>query len=121
MFRKKDLTIETHEDSVYMKIWNEVSAANFKIVRIVEDVLVKREVINLYPTGPDKDLAQNDFETAQQFLLNAIADYDDLKRELFEYYKLNKDKLNKTIDWIPSTMTNSHTIVEIAYRNFLTK
>jgi hypothetical protein len=83
----------------------------------VNDVITKKNVIDLYPDGPDKNRAIKDFQEAQKSLLCAIGNYDGRMRDVKEFYTENYDK--GTLNWRnPDTYGKSHAIVEGVYRNY---
>lgn len=87
------------------------------LINAVERVIISKNVVDLYPEGADKIKAMTDLNTRKHILICVIGEYDSMLRDLAEIEKKRKDEINILIP----RFSNSHEIVEIAYRNFFYK
>lgn len=80
-------------------------------------VALKRDVLSLYPAGPDRNAAEIDFAEEQRKLRNCIGAVDGRLADMTRYYKNNYSKLETENLHSPETYPTSHAIIELAYRN----
>ena len=85
------------------------------LISHVKNMIVKKEVINLYPDGADKKAAIKDFEKEQQHLLCRIGEYDDYRQQ---YINMMKRYQSEGIELNHSVPATSHWIIEYAYKSF---
>ena len=118
MFMKKKKTVQpTYYDNQLKSLIEDWMAARDHLISSVERCITRKGVIDLYPDGADKKLAQADLETAQRILLNRIAAYDLLRTKISQF---PTDKC-KVMHYNANGLAKSHEIVEIAYRNYFRK
>ena len=113
---KKKIEINLFDEEMNNK--NEaVFSAKESIRNKVYDAIIKKGVIDLYPEGPDKKKAVEDFEKAQKSLICSIGAYDSAVAEYKRYYTNNFEKISTK--WIaPGDFGTSHTLVEMYYRHY---
>ena len=103
--KRKDFQIQFFEDRRNLR-------------ECTKKVFVKKEVINLYPEGPDKEKAKLDLDKAQYSLLCTIGAYDNTLNEYKNFCLENKEKFQSTIDWtMPLFETTSHNVIESTYES----
>lgn len=112
MFNKKKKKIDPHENQINFFL-SQIKDAEIYLQAAVEAVLYKKNVIDVYPSGADKNRAQEELEDARVSLLLKIARYDDCRARYFEY--LEKNKLPCYAYPYP---TDSHILVEIFVYNY---
>lgn len=115
MFKKNKIIPNTYDRQLKQLLveWQENRDL---LIGQVNILITKKNVIDLYPEGADKNKAIEDFKARQRFLLNYIARYDDTYNQLmtFDYSKCAETISAK---WQYEKAT-SHNIIEIAYNNF---
>ena len=118
MFKKK--VSDTVADRMVYEAEELVQSAKNRLIGAVQQVIIKRGVIDLYPEGPDQERAKEHLKKAKFSLLCAIGNYDG---RLQEY----KNALNKNEEWRKTTIGKrcqfipSHEVIEIAYLEFFKK
>ena len=118
MFKKKIEEINKYDRRMnkYIGRMHEISK---ELEAAVQDVIIKKEVIDLYPSGADQQKTKVDLQTAKNKLICIIAEYDSTLNEIKKYYIVNKDNFVEYANWYPSMLSDSHKMVEIFYRNFI--
>lgn len=95
--------------------------AYIRLKKATETVIIKKNVIDLYPEGADKAVANTSFKTAQNELICAIGHYDSTRADSQEYYQ-EHDKNNFYKDWSAiCSLKTSHALIEEIYENFFKK
>lgn len=93
--------------------------AETQLEKRAERVIVCRGVIDLYPSGPDRDRAVKDCEVARNFMLYAADRVDVLRKQMIDYIAEHENDFVVTAKWIsPLDDAPSHTIIERVYRDF---
>ena len=120
--RKTQLSQRTYHDNVLQDKYDEFQRAAHQLTETVEDVIIKKEVVALYPDGADKKAAVSDLEQAQYTMICAIGHYDSTRADVQRYYR-EHDKSDFCINWGNTIfpLKNSHTAIEKAYVNFFKK
>lgn len=119
--RKTQLPQRTFYDSVLEDKYDEFLRVTHRLIETVEDVIIKKEVIALYPDGSDKKVAIRTCEEAQNAMVCAIGHYDSVRADCQRYYR-EHDKSDFYKNWSEiRSLKNSHTVIEEAYANFLKK
>lgn len=90
-----------------------------RLIARVNDVIVKKGVIDLYPEGPDQQRAIKDLDAAKYALICAIGYYDGRLQELTQWFESNREQLNDYYYSTPDRYARSHFIVELAYKKTL--
>ena len=104
---KKKIEINLFDEEMNNK--NEaVFSAKESIRNKVYDAIIKKGVIDLYPEGPDKKKAVEDFEKAQKSLICSIGAYDSAVAEYKRYYTNNFEKISKLQLLHPRNRTSVH-------------
>ena len=118
MFKKKVEEINKYDRRMnkYISRMHEISK---ELEAAVQDVIIKKEVIDLYPPGADQQKTKVDLQTAKNKLICIIAEYDSTLNEINKYYVVNKDNFVEYVNWYPGMLSDSHKMVEIFYRNFV--
>jgi hypothetical protein len=116
--KKKNEVFDTANDLLVKRIANELAEAHCLINERVKIVIIRNEVIELYPNGADKEKAKADAEKAKQSLLSAIAVYDDAACRYNQ--AIIKDNRKTTLDYRNHSLT-SHEVVEKAYEYLIRK
>lgn len=80
-----------------------------RLYKQIKEILIKQGVINIYPIGADRDKAKKDLESAKQYLLCIIAEYDDKSRQ-YNNCKKNYPEY-KDVDFV-----SSHELIERYYK-----
>jgi len=95
--------------------------AYIRLQKATENVIIKKNVIDLYPEGADKAVANISFKTAQNELICAIGHYDNIRTDSQEYYQ-EHDKSDFYKNWSGiCSLKTSHTVIEETYTNFFKK
>lgn len=102
--RREDLHIEVLDKQDWLE-------------KCAKQVIVKNGVINLYPEGPDKEVAKEESEKAKKSLLTAIGSYDGIRCDMIQYIKKHSNDFVTTVRW-PLNYITSHEIIERAYARF---
>lgn len=120
MFLKKHSQPEwTPADRQRERLLLDYFAAETNLEEKAKAAIVRKDVIDLYPDGPDKDRAIKDFEAAQHSLLCAIGTVDGLRNDMRSYIAAHEKDFEATARWaVPSVNISSHTIIEKVYRDF---
>lgn len=114
MFKK---TILPNEYDMHLKeLINEFDDKRNDLMAQIPQLITKKNVIELYPDGADKNKAIADFEQTKQSLLTYIGAYDNIYNQLmrFDYSRCQEMRTNK----YQFKSATSHSIIEIAYSNF---
>lgn len=109
MFKKKSKNMDTLADKNLRAINNEVVSAYERLEETIKRVVLKKEVIDIYPEGVDKQRAIKEYRFEQECLLAAIAYYDDVKNK-FNTYLNNGFERKTTAHWRPWKI--SHVVIE---------
>lgn len=80
----------------------------------IREVIVKKEVIEIYPDGADKSQAIKDYHFEQQYLLILVGRYDYLRDEINNFLDNNKETRKTTAGYGRITQS-SHDKIEIIY------
>lgn len=121
MFGKKEKIIATYEDKKAKDLNLAVGEAGRALRERVEKVIVCKDVIELYPEGPDKNKAIKDLEQAKYSLLCAIGHYDSALSEYKNYLIATQDKRVTTVYYNAHSWSTSHQIIENQYKHFVFK
>lgn len=113
MFKKKNRDMETSADITLRAINNQVVEAYDRLKETVKRNVVKKEVIDIYPDGEDKEKAIKEYNFEQKCLLKDIAYYDDMRNK-FNTFLNNKFERKVTAHWKP--WKTSHEVVECVYK-----
>lgn len=89
--------------------------AQAQLYDVVELVETRRLAIEVYPKGPDKEIAEENLHIAKQGLTKAINKYNAAARAYNEALMKEADILPKT--WHP-TRLSAHQQVEFAVKSF---
>lgn len=117
MFKKTVKLLDTAADRRVKNLSRQLSDARCQIESAVENCIIKNGVINLYPPeSPDREKASKDAKNARMRLLNNIAQYDNLMVQ-YSNALSNSEERKTTINWT-NNHSDSHKLVEIAYKNF---
>lgn len=118
MFKKK-IEERNEYDSIMTDYLIKEGKSSRALDAAVQDVIIKNGVIDLYPSGADKEKAKVDLQTAKNRLLCAIGKHDSILSEIERYYVVNKYNFVEYSKWYPGLLADSHKMVEIFYRNFI--
>lgn len=113
MFKKKK-DLNTPADRRLKTLYEQFLDVSNYLNKSVRQVIVKKEIIEIYPEGADKDKAIEDYKFEQQHLLALIGEYDDLRNQVGNLIKTTKEKRNTTITW--HTPQTSHERIEQIYK-----
>lgn len=113
MFKKKK-DPNTLADLRLKNLWEQYLDVSNYLNKTVRDIIVKKEVIEIYPEGADKDEAIKDYEFEQQHLIALIGEYDDLRNQIDNFIKTTKERRETTITWY--TPQTSHERIETIYK-----
>lgn len=113
MFKKKK-DPSTPADLQLQNLWEQHLSISNYLNKSVRKIIVKKEVIAIYPNGADKEKAIKDYELEQQHLLALIGEYDDLRNQIDNLIKKTKEERYTTIDW--HTPQTSHERIELIYK-----
>lgn len=102
-------------DEEYEKMATIVSEAKERLLGLTRKVIIRKEVISLYPEGPDQEQAIKDYENAKHSLLCAIGNYDGRLNELKQYFVQHREEITQPA----RRFVSSHEIVEIGYEQFI--
>ena len=95
--------------------------AYIRLKEATEAVIIKKNVIDLYPDGADKNAAISSFKSAQIELICAIGHYDSTRADSRDYYQ-EQDKNDFYKDWSAiRSLKTSHALIEEIYENFFKK
>ena len=111
--RKKEVTQTTALDRKVMEAFKVIHESRDALENKVLDVILKNCVVALYPEGADKAKAIVDTEQAKQYMVNAIAQYDEAMRELNHVLALEGER-KTTAEW-GNHFCDSHKIIENVY------
>lgn len=114
MFKKKKKDLDTPADFQLKRLYEPFYDVVKEIYVTIREVIVKEEVIKIYPDGTDKDKAIKDYHFEQQHLLALIGEYDDLRNQIDNFIKNNKEERKTTMRW--NTPVTSHKKVETIYK-----
>lgn len=118
MFNKK-MKIEANSyDTNFYDYWKEWQYSAECLQARVREVIVKINVVSLYPEGADRNIAEEDAYKEQKILLNYIAAYDTARNNLIKYQKENYKNLSKYQSWAREDYITSHKIIEQTYLDF---
>lgn len=120
MFLKKHQKQEwSQADLERQRLLCDYFKAENQLEKQVEEVIVRKGVIDLYPDGLDKDLAVKDFEAAQRSLISAICAMDSRRNEEKSFIEDHEKDFVVTAQWeVPSLNISSHAVIERVYRDF---
>lgn len=96
----------------------EYQNAYVRLKEATEAIIIKKNVIDLYPDGADKTAAITSFKSAQLELICAIGHYDSTRADSRDYYQEhNENDFYK--NWsVLCSLKNSHELIEEIYENF---
>lgn len=112
--KKKDKDLDTPADLQLKMLYEPFYDVEKRLNSTIREVIVKKEVIKIYPNGADKDEAIKNYHFEQQHLLALIGEYDDLRNQIDNFIKNNKEE-RKTTMYLSVPMT-SHKKVETIYK-----
>lgn len=95
---------------------DEVIKITQRLYKQVKEIMIKQGVIDIYPTGTDQDKAKKDLESAKQYLLCIINEYDD-KNQQYNNSKKNYPEY-KSVDY-PSSHEQIETYYKLITKNIL--
>lgn len=102
-------------DEEYERMTTIVSEAKKQLLGVIRKVIIRKEVISLYPEGPDQEQAIKDYEDAKHSLLCAIGNYDGRLNELKQYFVQHREEITQPA----LRFASSHEIIEIGYEQFV--
>lgn len=114
MFKKKNKDLNTPADLQLKRLYEPFHKVEKEIYATIREVIVKEEVIKIYPDGADKDKAIKDYHFEQRHLLALIGEYDDLRNQIDNFIKNTKEERKTTSHW--STPMTSHKTIETIYK-----
>lgn len=114
MFRKKNKSLDTPADLRLKELYYPLINLREKFDLTVRNIIIKKEVIKIYPNGADKDKAIKDYKFEQQHLIAIIGEYDDLRNQIDNFIKKNKEERKITAHW--TTPETSHERIETIYK-----
>lgn len=112
MFKKKK-DPDTPADLRLRVLWEQHLNISCYLKEVVGKIITKKEIIEIYPEGADKDKAIKDLKFEQQHLLTLMAEYDDLRNQIDNLIKKTKEERETTIAW--RTPLTSHERIERIY------
>ena len=119
--RENKINGDTFLDKEIRTCVNSLKEFNQLLTTKVEKVIIANGVINLYPEGSaDKQKAIADAAKAKNNMVNTLANYDNLYATLRRLLTTDGER-NTTIYWTIDRWSESHEIIECAYRNFYRK
>ena len=114
MFRKSNST------NIYYirfrQLVNELREKREDLIARVQELIAKKNVIDLYPEGADKNAAIVAFESKQKTLLNYIAQYDNVLIRIANY---DASKCEPPVNQHFYSKESSHDVIEEAYKMFM--
>ena len=111
--RKKNKEIDYRVEK-YNELCDAIQEAKDRLFNAVSKAIVKTEVVNIYPEGPDKNRAIKDSEQAKHYLLCAIESYNGRMQEAQEYYANNEEVLENHL--YHDRFLPSHELIECIYQ-----
>lgn len=109
--------IRSYYDTMMNDCYNAVYEAKERLFAKAQEVITKKNVIDLYPEGADKKAAIKALDDAKYSLLCAIGNYDGRLNEARQYYINNHDNFQE--HWAtPDRFAKSHDLIENAYRDY---
>ena len=95
--------------------------AYIRLKKATEAVIIKKNVIDIYPDGVDKDAAVASLKSAQIELICAIGNYDSTRTDTRDYYQ-EHDTSDFYKNWgVIRSLKTSHAVIEEIYKNFFKK
>ena len=82
MFKRKQKEKNTLADLQLRTLWEQHLDVSNYLNKVVRKIITKKEIIEIYPDGADKDEAIKDYKFEQQHLLTLMAEYDDLRNQI---------------------------------------
>lgn len=107
MFKKKQ---EIKKNPLLEQLESRLTDVSYYMYKQVENIILKQRVINIYPTGADRDKVEDEIRTLQHHLIGLIGEYDDLFRQYNEAKKIYKDCKSRDLP-------DSHTRIEQYYKS----
>lgn len=118
-FKKGSQPVETEADKIRARLLHQLFAAQNHLEECAELVIVRQGVIDLYPDGPDKKLAESDLAKAKYSLLCAIGTADGIRTDLLRHIKEHSHEFVATADWnVPDGESASHKVIERTWKKF---
>ena len=115
MFKKQKQNLDTPADLQLKELYYPFIDLRDEFYSTIRKVIVKEEVIKIYPDGVDKDKAIKDYRFEQQHLLALIGEYDDLRNQIDNYIKKTRKERQTTAHW--TTPKTSHERIEQIYES----
>lgn len=118
MFGRKEKKYNPYDEDC-LNLHQTVVEAGKRLLEATQKVIIKKNVIDLYPAGPDQIAAIKEYNKSQHTLLCAIGNYDGRLREFNEYLAKHRNQLEEYSCW--NSPLTSHEIIENAYEQFIKK
>lgn len=118
MFFKKNTVKSTNEDEYLEKLLLETIKARKLLIEKVNQLIVSKGVIELYPEGPDILKAEKKFKKLQKDLTDLIKKYEGNIKKYCQYYEETIDKRVTTSEWQANPFSSSYEEIEEAYSDF---
>lgn len=119
--RKKEKNVNKYYDEKFEEYLNQLEDAAWNLQKVVEEVLVKKDAVEVYPEGPDKEKAKQDLEKAKYSLICHVGAVDARQQEAIDYYTTHFDKLKEFNYKHPNKYFTSHEIIENTIKNYYRK
>jgi len=119
MFRRKEKNYNPYDEDC-RNLHQTVVEAGKRLLEATQKVIIKKNVIDLYPVGPDQDAAIEEYHESQRTLLCAIGNYDGRLQEFNQYLAKHRNQLEEEYSCWNSPLT-SHKIIENVYEQFVRK
>lgn len=118
MFRRKEKNYNPYDEDC-RNLHQIVVEAGKRLLEATQKVIIKKNVIDLYPVGPDQNAAIKEYHESQHTLLCAIGNYDGRLQEFNEYLAKHRNQLEEYSCW--NSPLTSHEIIENVYEQFIRK
>lgn len=120
LFRKKKKIKVPESHHICDCMVEELTNAGKAVRECVREMLVRKNVIDLYPEGRNKNAVMVQYKKKQEILISAINEYDFYRIKLINFY--NRNYMELQTHWaagrIVGTMTGEE-VVEDETRDFL--
>jgi len=119
--KKKEESVNQFYADQFEEYLNRLQNATWNLQDAVEEVLVKKDAVKVYPKGPDKEQAKQDLEKARYSLICHVGAVDARQQEAIDYYTAHLDKLKEFNYKHPSLYSTSHKIIENTIKDYYHK
>lgn len=118
--KKKESVNQIYADH-FEEYLNKLQTAMWNLQDAVEEVLKKKDAVEVYPEGPDKEQAKQDLEKVKQSLICRVGYMDGRQQEAIDYYTAQFDKLEEFNYKHPNKYPTSHELIENEVKNYYHK